>query len=301
MNFGAFAARLSFFTGAFVSEAAEPSVMRYRHNAPESALDVRYSYHWKVLEAALERNRRRYGAYRLETAEVMTEQRQRHELEQASGAVTVVYLGTTPEMERALVPVRIPIDKGLAGYNVFLIRRERVREFHAGMQLADLNAFRFGLGLGWIDVGILRANGLRVVTGSNYEGLFDMVNNGRFDVFPRSAVEVLDELKRRYERFPELAIEPSLLLHYPMPMYFWFARTEEGRRLAQRAEEGLREMLADGSFDRMFEAHYRDKITRLGLKQRRIIRITNPNLGPETPLDDARLWFDPEKFAALER
>jgi hypothetical protein len=37
-------------------------------------------------------------------------------------------LGTTPKMERDLLPVRIPVDKNLNGYNVFLVRKERLAD-----------------------------------------------------------------------------------------------------------------------------------------------------------------------------
>ena len=40
------------------------------------------------------------------------------------GSLTVMYLGTRPEFEKELMPVRIPVDKNLGGYMVFLIRKE---------------------------------------------------------------------------------------------------------------------------------------------------------------------------------
>src|SRR4051812_48028225 len=186
---------------------AQPGVMRYVHNAPESALDTRYLYHWKILETALERTTPKYGPYAIESAAFMTEQRQRFELTRATGKLTVMYLGTTQQMERELVPVRIPVDRNLGGYSVLLIRTSRQRDFDAVRSLDDLRRFAFGLGLGWIDVDILRANRFRVVTGSSYNGLFEMADNGRFDAFPRAAVEVIDEFESRKARMRDLAIE----------------------------------------------------------------------------------------------
>ena len=40
----------------------------------------------------------------------------------------------------------------------------------------------------------------------------------------------------------------------------------------------------------------RQKILRLRLKERRLFRITNPNVGPETPFKEKRLWFDPQTY-----
>lgn len=276
--------------------AAQPQAMTYIHHRPESPRDVRYEYHWEILRTALEKTRAKWGDYKLvPSAEVMTEQRQAFELKHATGKLTVMYLSTTPELERDLLAVHIPVDRNLGGYCVFLIRDGEQSRFVNVRTLADLKRFTFGLGLGWIDVGILQSNGLRVVTGSSYDGLFSMLVNKRFDVFLRAAVEVLDEF-HLHKDVKGLAIEQSLIVYYPLPMYFWFPRTPEGRRLAQRAEEGMRMMIADGTYDRIFDRHQRWKIEQLHLKERRIIRIANPNLGPETPFNDRRLWFDPRTY-----
>ena len=79
-------------------------------------------------------------------------------------------------------------------------------------------------------------------------------------------------------------------------MYFWFSKNDEGRRLAARAEEGMRMMIADGTYDRIFDKYQRSKILRLRLKERRMFKIDNPNVGPETPFADKRLWFDPKTY-----
>jgi len=279
-----------------VTAAPRDGVMTYIHHPPESARDVRYLYQWEVLRTALEKTHAKWGPYRLVAGEVMTERRQAYELRNATGNLTVMYLGTTPEFERELVPVRIPVDRSLGGYCVFLVRAGEQARFDAVRTLGDLRQFTYGLGLGWIDVEILRASGFNVVTGSSYDGLFEMLVNRRFDVFLRGAVEILDEYEQRREELRDIRIEDSLLLYYPLPMYFWFAKTPEGQRLAQRAEAGLRLMLADGSYDEIFDRYQRAKIERLHLKTRKAYRIDNPFLGPETPLADRRLWFDPTTY-----
>jgi ABC-type amino acid transport substrate-binding protein len=279
---------------------AEPDrtagAMTYVYNAPESSLDVRYDYHWEILRTALDKTRPSWGEYRMVRSETMSERRQVHELESATGKLSVMYLGTTPEFEHKLVGIHIPVDRNLGGYSVLLVRRDRAGEFSNIHSVGDLRRVSFGLGLGWIDVDILRHNGLRVVTGSSYDGLFEMLVHRRFDALLRAAVEVLDEQAQRKATMPDLYIEPSLVLYYPLPMYFWFARNEQGARLARRAEEGMRMMIADGTYDRIFDKHQRRKIETLDLKHRTILRIENPFVGAETPFADTRLWFDPESY-----
>ncbi len=276
--------------------APAPKPMTYVYHPPESPLDVRYLYHWEILRTALEKTTPKWGPYRLVASERMTEQRQTFELKNHTGKLTVMYLSTTPDFERNLVGIHIPVDKNLGGYCVFLIRKGEQRRFDAVKSLDDLRKFSYGLGLGWIDVDILKSNRFNVVTGSDYEGLFDMLAHKRFDVFLRAAVEVLDEYKEHKDRLPALEIENDIVFYYPLPMYFWFPKTEEGHRLAARAEEGMRMMIADGTYDRIFDKHQRWKIERLRLKSRRIYRIGNPFVGPETPFADKRLWFDPKTY-----
>ena len=108
-------------------------------------------------------------------------------LEHAAGkglkAVTGKKLWAVPELEERLIPVRIPVDKDLGGYCVLLVRREDRHRFEGVRSVSDLRRFKIGLGYGWIDVDILRANGFEVVTGSSYEGLFEMLVHRRFDGF----------------------------------------------------------------------------------------------------------------------
>ncbi len=276
--------------------ATTPRPMEYIYHPPESALDVRYQYHWEILRTALEKTIPKWGPYRFVPSGPMTEQRQAFELKNATGKLTVMYLSTTLEFEQTLTPVRIPVDKNLGGYCVFLIRREDKERFANIRTLDDLRPFRFGLGLGWIDVGILRNSGFQVVTGSDYDGLFEMLAQKRFDIFLRAATEVLDEYEQRRKKLPDLYIEDSIVFYYPLPMYFWFPKTDDGRRLAARAEEGMRMMIADGTYDRIFDKYQHKKILRLHLKTRRLFSIPNPNLGPETPWKEKRLWFDPETY-----
>jgi hypothetical protein len=284
-------AAASLFVHAPRAAAQEP--MRYIYDSPESKLDKRYEYHWEILRTALERTQGRYGTYVMEKSVSMPEQRQSFELKHATGKLTVMYLGTNPEFERDLIPIRIPVDKNLGGYCVFLIRKDEQSRFDAIRTLEDLKRFTYGLGLGWIDVEILRHNGFKVVTGSDYDGLFSMLANGRFDIFLRATVEVLDEVAQRIDKMPDLSIEQNLLLYYPLPMYFWFSKTPEGERLASRAREGMLAMIQDGTYDRIFFKYQKSKIDRLDLRHRKLFRIENPFLVPETPFADRRLWFDP--------
>jgi hypothetical protein len=273
--------------------ATRSGEMVYIYNGPESPLDHRYDYHWQVLREALEKTKPKYGSYRMEAAGYMNEDRQVFELQNRKGKLNVIVRGGVADFQKAFTAVWIPIDKGLLGYRVFLIRKEDQPKFSASMGLDDLKRFTIGQGNGWKDIDILRANGLNVTAGGDYGGLFGMLANGRFDLFSRGVEEVLDEYGQYETRYPNLAIEANLLLLYPMGRHFWFQKSEEGLRLAQRVREGMTRMVEDGTLDRMFATSHKALLERLRLNERKLIILKNPLAATEEPLGDKRLWYNP--------
>lgn len=273
--------------------SVQQSEMVYIYNGPESPADHRYDYHWRVLRAALEKTVQKYGPYRMEAANFMTEDRQVFELEKQTGKLNVLIRGDTLEYEKAFEAVWIPVDKGLLGYRVFLIRREDQPHFTSATTLEELQHDTIGQGSDWKDIDILRANGLKAVPGGDYAGLFAMLANGRFDLFSRGVEEVQDEYLLHQKQFPNLTIETNLMLYYPIARYFWFAKSDQGRQLAQRVREGMMMMVEDGTLDRMFETEHEQLINELNLKNRKLFILKNSFAAPEVPLDDKRLWYSP--------
>ncbi len=271
--------------------AGEP--MRYICNGTESPADHRYDYHWSVLREALEKTVPKYGPYLMMSASYMSEERQAFELANQSGKLTVLIRGDTVEYEKAFEAVWIPIDKGLLGYRVFLIRREEQWHFTRATTLHDLENYTIGQGSGWKDIDILRANRLKVTPGGDYAGLFAMLANQRFDLFSRAVEEVTDEYAQQIKPFPNLAIEQNLVLYYPIARYFWFARSDEGRRQAGRVREGMTMMIEDGTLDRLFFTSHQKLFDELHLSTRSLIPLKNPLAGSKAPLDDKRLWYSP--------
>lgn len=267
--------------------------MHYVYDSPESPLDRRYVYQWQVLEQVLLRTEADFGPYTLTPSVPMTESRQVFELEHGTGRLTIMYRDWSPDYADRITAVHIPVDRGLVGYRVFLVRAAELPQVAAVRTLDDLRRFRVGLGADWIDVKIFHAANIPVVTGTSYDGLFTMLLHERFDLFSRGASEVLGEFDERRIAMPDLALDPTLCLYYPATMYFWFGNSDAGRRLGKRVEAGLRAMVDDGSFQRFFASFYGPTLARLQLGTRRVIRVPNPVLDPQAPLADHRLWYDP--------
>lgn len=206
----------------------------------------------------------------------------------AGGMIDVVWSMTSREREAELTPIRIPIDKGLLGWRIFLIKKQTATKFANVHSLAELQQLRAGQGHDWPDTEILRANGFNVQGYSVFESLFDMLELGRFDYFPRSIMEIWAEEKSHVHM--DLAVEQSVVLHYPTAYYFFVNKNNP--TLARAIERGLRSAIKDGSFDALFNKTYGDVVQRTRLHARKRFELHNPLLPPLTPLGQKELWLN---------
>ena len=219
---------------------------------------------------------------------VMEQQRALLNLEQGT-AVDVVWTMTSIEREQRLLPVRIPLDKGLYGWRIVLLRKDRSDLLRNVRDLDGLRLLRAGQGHDWPDTEILRSHALPVEVSSSYDSLFLMLRAGRFDYFPRAVLEAHDELAHVSQG--DLALDPHLALHYPTALYFFFSRQRP--ELAATVRLGLERATADGSFERLFQQYHGADLARAKLAQRQVIELHNPLLPAATPLQRAELWYRP--------
>ena len=253
------------------------------------------SYYWDLLEAALKVTKPKYGPYKVGTSPKQMNPARAERSLMNSKEITLLVRATSREREEVLLPIRIPVDKGLIGYRLFLIQRATQDRLDSVRTVNDLKSFSIGQGIQWIDTDIMRAAGLNIQSGGSYESLFLMLAAGRFDIFSRGINEIGVEFNTHAAAIPDLMIEKNLLLYYPLPRYFFFARTPEGELLAKRVEEGLRMMMKNGEFERRYQLFKREMLAGLSIAGRRLLTIDNPLLSVETPLADRELWDTLEK------
>lgn len=259
--------------------------------ATGATLDVRYpqqeadgAYPVKVLALALSKSGIPYTL-----APMPYQMPQGRALKQLALGIdlNVVWSITSKEREQDLLPVRIPIDKGLYGWRIFLVNKEAVDQYSAIQSLGDLKALKAGQGHDWPDTAILRANGLPVEVSPRYDSLFRMLKSKRFDYFPRSVLEIWGEADRYADM--GLVVEPRVLLHYPTAFYFFVSKNNP--QLATILERGLNAAIKDGSFERLFQHTYGDVMRRANLTGRTTLRLTNPLLPAKIPLQRKELWI----------
>lgn len=245
--------------------------------------------HWRYLLALLKLAAERAGTDHefLESQEPMTQARVIRELSGRSGRLDLAWTMTSIEREQQMIPIRVPVDRGLIGCRIALVRREHVGRWSEVRALEQLKRFTAGQGADWPDTDILRDNGLPVQTASRYEVLFDMLRRGRVDYFPRAVFEIDDEAAGALAQ--DLVIEPHVLIRYPAASYL-FVRPDRPQ-LAADLERGLEAAAADGSLQRLFQRYFGDLIARHRLSQRVTISLRNPLLPPTTTLQRPAYWL----------
>ncbi len=206
-----------------------------------------------------------------------------------AGRIDVSWIGTNAERERDALAVRIPIDMGLIGQRVPIIRADRAADFARVRNVEDLRHFTACQGAQWPDADVLAASGLPQVAHVHFDQLYAMLRAGRCDYFARGVSEVAEEFT--VYGGPGLVVFDRLVIAYPMPVYFFVspARPE----LARRLETGLRAMLADGSLRRMLSTHpsTRGAFPLERFHDATVIHLPNPTLPPDTPLAEPGLWL----------
>lgn len=251
---------------------------------PEFEGDRRTDYSFQLLQLALSKAGTQYEMQTVEV--VMNQERAVLEIE-AGRTIDVVAMPSSAEREARLLPIRIPIHRGALGWRIGLIRKGDQELLARVKTLQDLNGVRLAQGRTWPDTKILEANGISVITAPRDEGLFKMLEAQRFDYFPRSVMEIWDEQANNADT---LVVEPYLALHYYYDSYFMVNR--KNTRLAQAIRDGLERAIHDGSFDRLFQEYFGERIRKARLETRTVIELQNPLLTPQTPSNRPELWYD---------
>lgn len=207
--------------------------------------------------------------------------------------INVVWMGTARKFEEQLWPIRIPLLRGLVGYKVLLIRKDTQSEFNTVKTISDLTRFKALVGIGWVDTDIFETHKIPYAQGE-YASLMSMLSSSRADYYPRSIFEFNQELDPK--KYPEIGLEQTLLLHYPLAIYFFVAPGNQALHDALKA--GLETAIADGSYNELLANHplTRDVFKTLQLHDRRLLTIDNPFLTDETRAVLAKYAINPQEI-----
>ncbi len=259
-----------------------------RMRPAQGSADTSHSYFIGLAQMALNKTAEQGPARIVLTKEDMPQARALLELSRGQ-IIDLDWAGTSTQREAMLHPIRVPLLQGLLGYRALVIRKENVAAFDQVNTLDDLKRFTGIQGSQWPDTEVLKAAELKLQTPPKFEMMYPMLLNRRGDYFPRALTEVYAEVAAF--KHAELVVYDKLLLIYRMPMYFFTGKHNQA--LAKRIETGLQRAVNDGS---LLEYMKKNPVTApvfplSQYKNSRKIYLNNPNLPPETPLNDRRLWL----------
>lgn len=207
-----------------------------------------------------------------------------------NGNIDLMWAGASQDLQDQLQAIKLPIFKGLAGYRTFVIEKNSQYKFSGVKNINDLMALKAGLGRSWSDTKILEAANLDVVKPVKAESLFHMVEGDRFDYLPLGVHESHGVVRDQHDL--NLAVENNIILVYPSAMYFYVSKQNSG--LYQALNNGLEIAIKDGSFDEVF---YNSELIKTTFKsskltERTVIKIDNPYLPKDAPIERKELWLD---------
>ena len=168
-----------------------------------------------------------------------------------STGITVGAYGAGVQLNRRLRPIRIPISGGLLGLRAGWTNASQQPLLAEVRDLEDLRQLLLIQGLGWSDVEILDAAGLRTYTTAP-QYLFRLVENQRVQLFPRGIAELEGESQEAHRAGREIVFDPHLLISYPFAGFFYVSPANS--RLAKAIEIGFERAIAEYLF-RLVENH----------------------------------------------
>ncbi|MFT6284049.1 MAG: hypothetical protein ACJAXM_000513 [Arenicella sp.] len=203
--------------------------------------------------------------------------------------INIVWGMTNVQREKDLLPIRIPIFKGLIGWRLLLIRQDMAVRFTYIQQFEHLVKLSPLQGRDWPDTKILQSNGFEVITERTQMSLMKMLSRAQGDFFPRSIIEIWEELAKS-DLENQIQVQPSLGIRYPAAIYFFV--NKKSVPLANLIKKGLEKAIENGTYEALFVENYKAYIDKAQIEDRTFYQLENAFLPEETPLDRKELWFD---------
>ena len=206
--------------------------------------------------------------------------------------ITVGAYGAGLELNRRLLPIKIPLKGGLMGLRAGWTNRSNHPQLRQVSDLDELRALVLLQGLGWSDVDIFDRAGLRTFTAAPQERL-RLVDNERVHLFPRGIAELEWEAPEVRRTSSDLELDEHLLITYPFAGFFYVSRSNPS--LAKAISTGFERVIAEGSYQRLLEEVVFTPWLRRHLKlhKRRVIHLRNPAAGFVFEGVDPRYWIVP--------
>lgn len=265
-----------------------PTLVRYPASDTNPYYYKRVKYYVEILELALSKSGQPYQLQKI-SLPFMNETRSKTNL--INNVYDVHWLNAQTFLEKDLTAIRIPLCKGVMGWRILFIRPDSQMKFRTVKNRADLLEFTAGHGNDWPEVDRYTSLELPQKLSGSWKGLFYMLKQRRIDYLSRSVIEIYDE----EDAFPELNlnIESKIALHYPATNFFYV--NKHNQKLAADIQLGLERAISDGSFDKIFNRYFGEKIKRMHIEKRHVIELPVPFDAPLLADQKAHpsYWYKP--------
>lgn len=206
-----------------------------------------------------------------------------------NGLINIIIAPVRSDLSQDTEIVKIPLLKGLLGFRQLVVSNELNHQLEKIRSLDDLRQYKIGQVDGWVDIDIYRSNGFKVNAAANLELAFRMLNGNRFDMLPLGIIELDREYSSRKKTFPNMQVNESFFIYYPLPVMIHVSPNQEG--LFDFLEGALQKMAVDGNLDALIKRHFGQAVSALEDKGIPTYQLTNSNLPKEIQTDNKDLWF----------
>lgn len=255
-------------------KAVPSSVMVIKYHDSNS-YDYHHAYHFELIYRILEVTRPEFGDYIKEPYSQAPNPKRQASLLSEGKLLNVHWAPPGTDIALAdVIPVPIDILHGLQGYRVCMINAQAKVNFAVINDVNSLKTLRIAQGSSWAELPIYYFNGITPIEPPILGGFYPMLGLNRFDCIPLAVNEINTLYQLEKNHYPFLAIEPSLLIVYDFPIYFYVSK--KFPEIAKRFELGLKKLSASGEFDRLFTRYHGEDIARLHLANRKVICLKSP-------------------------
>ncbi len=207
-------------------------------------------------------------------------------------SITVGVYGAGAELNQRLRAIPIPITGGILGLRAGWSHVDELDVLATLNNRDDLRSIVLLQGLGWSDVEIFDASGLKTYTARSQD-LFRLVDNRRVQLFPRGIAELEGEARVVHSSTSDTVLDPHVLLAYPFAGFFYVSPNNEP--LAAAIQQGFEAALADGSYQRLVEQQIFTPWLRhhLNLADRVVVFLPSPDAAEVLNDVDPQHWIVP--------
>lgn len=154
--------------------------------------------------------------------------------------------------EGKLRMIPVPLERGLLGWRSAFILQGQEERLARVRNLDDLRTLTIGQGTGWWDAEIYRSAGIttREVQAWRNGEFVEQMQAGVIDLFPIGLEEALSYFLPHFrQRYPQIALDKTLLLRYPWYRFVWVSPHPNSDELYEALQKGFDIICSNGQFE----------------------------------------------------